>query len=84
MTSAPPATRGGLLRMRDFRLLWAGETTSMLGSSVAAVALPLVAVVTLDAGTFTVGLLTRGPPGRRGWWPGCPPARGWTGCRSGR
>ncbi|MGW3351480.1 MFS transporter [Nonomuraea rubra] len=58
MTSAPPATCGGLLRMRDFRLVWAGETTSMLGSSVAAVALPLVAVVTLDAGTFTVGLLT--------------------------
>ncbi|GII29020.1 MFS transporter [Planotetraspora mira] len=44
--------------MRDFRLLWAGETTSMLGSSVASVALPLVAVVTLHASTFTVGLLT--------------------------
>ncbi|GAA4975789.1 MFS family permease [Nonomuraea thailandensis] len=58
MTPAPPVTPGGLLRMRDFRLLWAGETTSMLGSSVAGVALPLVAVVTLDAGTFTVGLLT--------------------------
>ncbi|MEZ0071540.1 MFS transporter [Planotetraspora sp. GP83] len=50
--------QGGLLRMRDFRLLWAGETTSMLGSSVAGVALPLVAVVTLHASTFTVGLLT--------------------------
>jgi predicted MFS family arabinose efflux permease len=43
---------------RDFRLLWFGETTSLLGSSVAAVALPLVAVVTLQADTFTVGLLT--------------------------
>ncbi|MFD0732800.1 MFS transporter [Planotetraspora mira] len=60
MTAAPPAPalRGELLRMRDFRLLWAGETTSMLGSSVASVALPLVAVVTLHASTFTVGLLT--------------------------
>jgi MFS family permease len=42
---------------RDFRLLWIGETTSSLGSSVASVALPLVAVVTLQANTFTVGLL---------------------------
>jgi MFS family permease len=42
---------------RDFRLLWFGETTSSLGSSVASVALPLVAVVTLQAGTFTVGFL---------------------------
>ncbi|SDX06516.1 Predicted arabinose efflux permease, MFS family [Amycolatopsis xylanica] len=44
--------------MRDFRLLWAGETISLLGSNVAAVALPLVAVVTLHADTFTVGLLS--------------------------
>ncbi|MEU6743356.1 MFS transporter [Streptosporangium sandarakinum] len=46
------------MRTRDFRLLWIGETTSMLGSAVAGVALPLVAVVTLRAGTFSVGLLT--------------------------
>nr|WP_277350052.1 MFS transporter [Nonomuraea sp. FMUSA5-5] len=38
--------------------MWAGETASMLGGSVAAVALPLVAVVTLRAGTLAVGLLT--------------------------
>jgi MFS family permease len=46
-----------LWRARDFRLLWIGETTSSLGSSVAVVALPLVAVVTLQVDTFTVGLL---------------------------
>jgi MFS family permease len=46
-----------LAKHRDFRLLWFGETTSSLGSSVASVALPLVAVVTLRADTFTVGLL---------------------------
>ncbi|MEU4536030.1 MFS transporter [Streptosporangium sp. NPDC023825] len=57
MTTAR-VSRAGLLRMRDFRLLWAGETTSMLGSSVAAVALPLLAVVSLRASTFAVGLLT--------------------------
>ncbi|MGR6912758.1 MFS transporter [[Actinomadura] parvosata] len=55
--SAAPAVRGSRLP-GDFRLLWAGETASMLGSSVATVALPLVAVVTLQAGTLAVGLLT--------------------------
>jgi MFS family permease len=48
----------GLWGHRDFRLLWSGETTSMLGSMVASTALPLVAVVTLRASTFEVALLT--------------------------
>jgi MFS family permease len=48
----------GLWGNRDFRLLWTGETTSMLGSMVAGTALPLVAVVTLQASTFEVALLT--------------------------
>ncbi|MCR6484336.1 MFS transporter [Amycolatopsis sp. OK19-0408] len=48
----------GLWGNRDFRLLWSGETTSMLGSMVASTALPLVAVVTLRASTFEVALLT--------------------------
>lgn len=47
-----------VLRQRDFRLLWIGETTSKVGSSVTTVALPLVAVVMLHAGTFAVGALT--------------------------
>lgn len=49
---------GRLLRQRDFRLFWTGETVSAIGSNVTRVALPLVAVVTLDASTFEVGLLT--------------------------
>ncbi|MDH2424558.1 MFS transporter [Sphaerisporangium sp. TRM90804] len=56
-----PAERrrpGGLLRQRDFRMLWIGETTSAFGSTLTGVALPLVAVTTLGAGTFTVALLT--------------------------
>ncbi|MFF4125733.1 MFS transporter [Microbispora rosea] len=57
MTTTPDV-RGGLPATRDFRLLWIGETTSTLGSSVGGVALPLVAVVTLHAGPLTVGLLT--------------------------
>ncbi|MFI5584324.1 MFS transporter [Amycolatopsis sp. NPDC051758] len=48
----------GLWGNRDFRLLWTGETTSMLGSMVASTALPLVAVVTLQASTFEIALLT--------------------------
>ncbi|MEN3534342.1 MFS transporter [Microbispora sp. ZYX-F-249] len=58
MTTTPVARGGGLLRSHDFRLLWIGETTSMLGSSVAGVALPLVAVVSLHASPLAVGLLT--------------------------
>ncbi|KKJ99405.1 MFS transporter [Micromonospora sp. HK10] len=55
-----PATRrpGGLLRHRDFRLLWAGQTVSAVGSNVTTVALPLVAVAALDATTFQVAMLT--------------------------
>lgn len=58
--TAPPVTRrrGGLLRQRDFRLLWTGETTSSLGSSVTGVALPLVALTTLHAGVVAVSMLT--------------------------
>ncbi|WP_326695871.1 MFS transporter [Streptomyces sp. NBC_01754] len=54
MSSKP---RSGLLRQHDFRLLWAGETTSRFGSNITGVAMPLVAVVTLDASTFWVSAL---------------------------
>jgi predicted MFS family arabinose efflux permease len=49
--------RVGLLHHHDFRLLWLGETISRGGSAVTTVALPLVAVVTLSAGPFVLGLL---------------------------
>jgi predicted MFS family arabinose efflux permease len=42
---------------RDFRLLWLGETTSSLGSSVTIVALPLVAI-SLHASVVMIGLLS--------------------------
>ncbi|WP_442876100.1 MFS transporter [Amycolatopsis sp. NBC_01480] len=42
---------------RDFRLLWAGETISTVGSAVGGTALPLVALVGLQASTFEVALL---------------------------
>jgi MFS family permease len=50
--------RLGLLATRDFRLLWTGETTSCLGSSIGGVALPLVALVVLHTSVFQVSALT--------------------------
>jgi MFS family permease len=50
--------RGVLLRHRDFRRLWGGETISELGSQVSLLAIPLLAVRTLHATPFQMGLLT--------------------------
>ncbi|GAA5034762.1 MFS transporter [Actinopolymorpha pittospori] len=49
---------GGLLRTRNFGLLWVGESTSAVGSSITSVALPLVAVSTLQASPAMVAMLT--------------------------
>ena len=50
--------RGGLLRQRNFRLFWTGESISEFGNSVTVVVIPLVAIETLHASTFIVTLLT--------------------------
>ncbi len=50
--------RGGLLRQRNFRLFWTGESISEVGNSVTIVVIPLVAIDTLHASTFIVTLLT--------------------------
>ena len=50
--------RGGLLRHRDFRLLWIGETVSQAGTALANVLVPLLAVTVLRASTFGVASLT--------------------------
>lgn len=48
-------TNPGLLaRNRDFRRYWAGHTVSVVGTQVTAVALPLVASLTLNAGAAGV------------------------------
>ncbi|MGH3071745.1 MAG: MFS transporter [Gaiellaceae bacterium] len=49
---------GGLWLHRDFRSLWGAETISQFGSQVTFLALPLVAIVTLDESAFRVALLT--------------------------
>jgi MFS family permease len=46
-----------LLRHRDFRLFWLGETTSTLGSQMTVVVVPLIALEVLHRGTLAVGLL---------------------------
>jgi hypothetical protein len=48
---------GGLLRQRDFRLFWIGETVNQLGSAMALIGVPLLAVLSLHATTFEVGVL---------------------------
>ncbi|MEV0993834.1 MFS transporter [Nonomuraea sp. NPDC050202] len=45
-------------RRRDFRLLLFGQTTTQLGTQVSGVAIPLLAVVTLDASPLQLGLVT--------------------------
>lgn len=58
MPSPPRTASGGLLRLRDFRLLLAGAAAGQVGAQVTLVALPLVAVLELKAPAFQVGLLT--------------------------
>ncbi|MDA8297551.1 MAG: MFS transporter [Actinomycetota bacterium] len=43
---------------RDFLRLWGGESISDLGSQISMLALPILAVRTLHASTFSVGLLS--------------------------
>ena len=49
--------RGGLWRHADFLKLWSAETISQLGSQVTLLALPLVAILTLEVSAFEVALL---------------------------
>ncbi len=51
----PP--KGGLLRHRDFRLLWLGQSTSRLGSAVTVIVVPLMAVREWDVSTIMMGVL---------------------------
>src|ERR671935_1242601 len=49
--------RGGLWRHADFLKLWSAQTVSQFGTTVSQVALPLVAVLVLDASAFQVAAL---------------------------
>ena len=52
-----PLSRLGLLAHADFRRLWIAETISQFGTQVSLLAVPLVAIVLLDATPFQVALL---------------------------
>jgi hypothetical protein len=56
--------RSGLLRNDQFLKLWTGQTISVFGDQITILALPLAAVLTLNASAFQMGLLTT-----LGWLP---------------
>ncbi|NUT56074.1 MAG: MFS transporter [Thermoleophilia bacterium] len=49
--------RGELWHNQDFRRLWAAQSVSQFGSQITGLALPLVAILVLDASTFEVAVL---------------------------
>jgi MFS family permease len=53
----PTLALGGLWRHADFRRLWAAQSASLFGSEITALALPLMAVLLLDASPVQMGLL---------------------------
>jgi MFS family permease len=55
MSAHKPGNR--LWRHPDFARLWTGQTISLFGSSITALALPSVAILTLGAKAYQVGLL---------------------------
>jgi predicted MFS family arabinose efflux permease len=55
--TAAPHRFGGVLWQRNFRLLWIGESISAIGTAMAVVGMPLLAVE-VHASTFAVATLT--------------------------
>jgi MFS family permease len=57
MPQSDPPGRRALWRNRDFTTFWAGETISLFGSQVTLLAVPLTAVLTLNASSEQLGLV---------------------------
>lgn len=57
MSAGGTGTRHLLVRNRNFRALMISSTSGVLGNAVAAVALPLIAAIELDASNFEVAAL---------------------------
>jgi MFS family permease len=54
---APAEAAGGVFANTDFVKLWAGESISLIGTQVTQFAMPLVAVLSLNATVLQVGVL---------------------------
>ncbi len=54
---AEPEPKRSPFANRDFLKLWAGESVSLVGTQITMFAMPLVAILTLHATVFQVGLL---------------------------
>jgi len=57
MTTLEPAPQRSLIHHHDFRQLWAAETISQIGTQITQIALPILAVITLSATEFEMGIL---------------------------
>jgi MFS family permease len=57
-TPAPEERLSSLWRHRDFALLWSAQSISLVGSQITLMALPLTAILLLQATPMQVGLLT--------------------------
>ena len=51
------SSRGRLWKHRAFMLFWSGETVSLFGTQVTLLALPLTAVLTLNATASQLGFI---------------------------
>jgi MFS family permease len=57
VATAPVSRRPSLWRQRDFMKLWTGQTISQFGDEITLLAIPFVAIVTLGADAFQMGIL---------------------------
>jgi MFS family permease len=55
--SVPPPAKGSLWRDGNFLTLWAGQALSQFGAEITALAIPVLAVLVLDATEWEVGIL---------------------------
>ena len=54
---APPAPKGSLWHDRNFLTMWSGQALSQFGEQISMLAIPVLAVVLLNATEFQVGVL---------------------------
>ncbi|WP_137846435.1 MFS transporter [Microbacterium sp. 2FI] len=55
---ATPSPKGSLWRDRNFLTMWSGQALSQFGAQITELALPVLAVLVLQATEFEVGILT--------------------------